>query len=622
MSRTALVLFALLTACSAADEATPQNAPDTPSAAAAPGCPSLSSISQECANQLYRDLAARIGEAETNLTPLPADAGAYPQTAGFYPEPIGTPDTLTAHLEPIATPGLIAAWMASGTTTIEGRVAVDVEGCGGPVFRVVAHDGGWVVVADVEDARPEEGVPIRFRKGADARWRIDGKTLPVGVACGTALPAAPPLKVAIYGSYMPLHGVEDASTPLDGAAAADGARAPEPVGFEVDIARLLADTLGREPLFINTREAFGSGSLDAVHSGKVDIGMNSITATDARRERVDFTTPYLELQYGVAGLAPWPATNQPSATRFVTASGLAAAALQDELAGAQIETVGSSRTAVQMVLAGDADWLVEEEVGLRLLTEDTDLLVGDWAFGSSPLAIATPKGQVAAIEEALLLVKASPAYQEALVRWQLDDPAAATRATSASTDKATVNGQIRSALQGLGSMSWASLRRAKPDDYEDHGCDRGLVWFQFLDDSDRASKTGGYTKNGSAYSSIPWVPPSAEWARYITADGLSGEQLGRGAWHVLYAPEGKSIQVMRVEGVDVQAMSDGLTVQAADVASLEPTTLTFRWLDRNRHIGSWMADSTSRPTPFRAEAHDRVLNRGGCDDDTKYVDEW
>ena len=181
-----LSLCFFLSSCTSGNETPSVPTPDPGASKGAPGCPELASISEACANQLYRDLAARIGEAETHLSPIPPAAGRYPPTAGFYPEPIGTPAALAAHLESLVTPALVAAWLASGTTTIGGRVAVDVEGCGGPTFRVVPGGDGWAVVADLEDVRPEDGSPIAFLRGEDGHWRIDGTALPTGVACGMA----------------------------------------------------------------------------------------------------------------------------------------------------------------------------------------------------------------------------------------------------------------------------------------------------------------------------------------------------------------------------------------------------------------------------------------------------
>ena len=42
-------------------------------------------------------------------------------------------------------------------------------------------------------------------------------------------------------------------------------------------------------------------SLDAVAAGKVDISLNSITPTAARKARFDFTNPYITMPFMLAG---------------------------------------------------------------------------------------------------------------------------------------------------------------------------------------------------------------------------------------------------------------------------------------------------------------------------------
>lgn len=61
-------------------------------------------------------------------------------------------------------------------------------------------------------------------------------------------------------------------------------------GVDVDIMNLVGEKLGKDVEFVNTEF---SGIIDSVAEGKVcDAGAAGITITDARKEKVDFSTPY------------------------------------------------------------------------------------------------------------------------------------------------------------------------------------------------------------------------------------------------------------------------------------------------------------------------------------------
>src|SRR5687768_5858607 len=65
------------------------------------------------------------------------------------------------------------------------------------------------------------------------------------------------------------------------------------VGFEVDVASLLASGLGRVPRFVQV----GFTSLDAAAArGDFDIGLSGIEDTAARRSRLAVTIPYYEFR--------------------------------------------------------------------------------------------------------------------------------------------------------------------------------------------------------------------------------------------------------------------------------------------------------------------------------------
>ena len=74
---------------------------------------------------------------------------------------------------------------------------------------------------------------------------------------------------------------------------ADPADPSRVVGFDVEIARLLAEGLGRTPRFVQV----GFTSLDAAAArGDFDIGLSGIEDSPARRQRLAVTIPYYEFQ--------------------------------------------------------------------------------------------------------------------------------------------------------------------------------------------------------------------------------------------------------------------------------------------------------------------------------------
>lgn len=84
-----------------------------------------------------------------------------------------------------------------------------------------------------------------------------------------------PLRVGMELAYPPFEMVDE-----------EGA----PYGISVEIANKLAEDLGR-PLDIQNIEF--SGLVESLRSGKIDIIISSLTATDQRREVIDFSDPYV-----------------------------------------------------------------------------------------------------------------------------------------------------------------------------------------------------------------------------------------------------------------------------------------------------------------------------------------
>ena len=106
-----------------------------------------------------------------------------------------------------------------------------------------------------------------------------------------ALPIwAPPLFVAPQVQEFVWAGDAEGGAPYVEADAADPSHV---VGFDVDIAQLLASGLGRAPRFVQV----GFTSIDAAAArGDFDVGLSGIEDTPARRARLAITIPYYEFR--------------------------------------------------------------------------------------------------------------------------------------------------------------------------------------------------------------------------------------------------------------------------------------------------------------------------------------
>ncbi|WP_034341931.1 transporter substrate-binding domain-containing protein [Deinococcus misasensis] len=83
------------------------------------------------------------------------------------------------------------------------------------------------------------------------------------------------LKIALEGTYPPFN-YRDEKNQL--------------VGFDVDIARELAERLGVKPEFITTE---WSGIIAGLQAGKYDVIVNQVSITSERQKILDFSKPYI-----------------------------------------------------------------------------------------------------------------------------------------------------------------------------------------------------------------------------------------------------------------------------------------------------------------------------------------
>ena len=172
------------------------------------------------------------------------------------------------------------------------------------------------------------------------------------------------------------------------------------VGFDIDLAREAGKRLGAEvrfkPIDWNAKEAELNGK-------RVDVLWNGLTITDARKEKILFTTPYLENRQIIV---------VPEASSLRTKADLAGKVVGVQEGSSAIEAIerdaatvkslkelkkfGDNVTALMDVRAGRLDALVVDEVVGRYYTarKPGEYRVLDENFGTEDYGVGTRKDDV------------------------------------------------------------------------------------------------------------------------------------------------------------------------------------------------------------------------------------
>ena len=206
-----------------------------------------------------------------------------------------------------------------------------------------------------------------------------------------SIKSAGKIRIGVEGTYRP-YTYHDASGKL--------------AGFEYDIAETLAKDLGVTAEFIETP---WDSLIAGVDADRYDIVINNVSATDERKQKYDFSVPYLYSE-------PKVAVKKDSSLQNVSEiSGHSSAQSETsnfrkmvEAKGASIVVVSGFDEAIEQVLSGRAEMTANDSVSFaEYFKEHPDanlrLLTGDLGTGSNS-SILMAKGQDAlrnAIDESL-----------------------------------------------------------------------------------------------------------------------------------------------------------------------------------------------------------------------------
>lgn len=172
----------------------------------------------------------------------------------------------------------------------------------------------------------------------------------------------------------------------------------EPVGFDVDIARMAAEELGVE---LEIRDMKFSGLIPALQGGKVDMIISGMTRTLTRAKAVSFTDPYFETGLCVLlsekraqGVHKVEDLNHPDriiAVKLGTTGDLVTAKLFPE---ARVNRYRDETACVREVVTGRADAFLYDQISIgkhhRENPDTTRAILEPFTY--EPFAIAIRKG--------------------------------------------------------------------------------------------------------------------------------------------------------------------------------------------------------------------------------------
>lgn len=133
------------------------------------------------------------------------------------------------------------------------------------------------------------------------------------------------------------------------------------VGYEVDVANAIADKIGYKVEFVETE---WDSMFEALDAGNFDVVMNQVTVTDERKEKYDFSTPYIYTKPVLI-----VAADNTDINSFEDIAGKKAAEgltsnfnqiAQDY--GAEIVGQDEFALAMECVLSGEADCAINDEL--------------------------------------------------------------------------------------------------------------------------------------------------------------------------------------------------------------------------------------------------------------------
>ena len=165
----------------------------------------------------------------------------------------------------------------------------------------------------------------------------------------------------------------------------------EIIGFDIDIAQAIADELGVE---LEVKDMAFDGLIPALSTGKIDMIIAGMNATEERKQSVDFTDVYYT-QTDIVVI------RKEDADKFTSEDSLKTAALATQKAtvqetylletfpDAEIQSVPKWNTAIMSLTTGKVDAvMMVDTVAKQFIAQNDDLMVANFDINSTPNAAA------------------------------------------------------------------------------------------------------------------------------------------------------------------------------------------------------------------------------------------
>ena len=259
--------------------------------------------------------------------------------------------------------------------------------------------------------------------------RIISLVLAMMMVFGAAALAEGTLRVGMECDYAPFNWTQTA--PSDTAVALPDDTWAD--GYDVQIARLIADALGMELEVVKTE---WEGLPMAVMSGRIDAIIAGMSATEERKVTLDFTDNYYESDLVIVVRADGAFADAASLADFAGARLTAQLGtfhydVLSQVEGAQIMTAMETFPAMITALkAGAIDGYVSERPGaVSAVAANPELTFAEFeegaGFEASPddtaVAVALAKGSPLCEQINEILAGITPEQREELMQWAVDN---------------------------------------------------------------------------------------------------------------------------------------------------------------------------------------------------------
>lgn len=218
-------------------------------------------------------------------------------------------------------------------------------------------------------------------------------------ASTSVLAKAAPLRVALSNDLLPLHGFSQGRA----------------LGFEADLARLLAKKMGRSIEFVDL-ERLEKGSFAALENEDVDISINSIPQSTKVKGAMAMSDPYLTLHFRLVGKSGAKIKDPTTTTVKIAVLDRAARDLiKKRMPEAKFVPQQSIKSAISALMRGEVQFVAHDEAVLSEAIKGTKLSMLPRSYGEIALSIAAPGPRIAMYNK--LLKKLKPQIKKLQKKW-------------------------------------------------------------------------------------------------------------------------------------------------------------------------------------------------------------